>query len=133
MKQIARILLTVAALLLPLASHAQSGDDVFKPITKYMSQGDVESLSSWFDDNLELSIFSKSNITSRTQAKRVLERFFESYAPRSLDISHTASRSNMKTALGTLNAGGEKFLVTIFIRQENGSYQIQQLKIERNL
>ena len=37
----------------------------------------------------------------------------------------------MKYALGVLNAGGEMFLVTIFMNYKDDSYQIQQLKIER--
>ena len=37
----------------------------------------------------------------------------------------------MKYALGDLNAGGETFLVTIFVSNKGESYRIQQLKIER--
>ena len=37
----------------------------------------------------------------------------------------------MKYALGLLNAGGEVFLVTVFVNYKEGGYQIQQLKIER--
>ena len=37
----------------------------------------------------------------------------------------------MKYALGSLNAGGELFSVTIFIRSKGEEYRIQQLKIER--
>ena len=39
--------------------------------------------------------------------------------------------SNMKYALGTLNAGGELFLVTIFVGYDDTAYRIQHLKIER--
>lgn len=134
MKQFAIIIAMAASLLLPSASNAQNnGNDVFVPITKYFSQGDVESLSVWFADNLDLSIFSKGHITSRNQAKLVLSRFFESHTPRSLEINHTATEANMKTALGTLNAGGEKFLVTIFVSRKDDNYRIQQLKIDRRL
>jgi hypothetical protein len=37
----------------------------------------------------------------------------------------------MKYALGTLNAGGEMFLVTIFVNFKDNGYKIQQIKIER--
>ena len=38
----------------------------------------------------------------------------------------------MKYALGSLNAGGEMFVVTIFVSScGGGAYSIQQLKIER--
>lgn len=134
MKHFARILIIAASLMMPIITNAQSsGNDVFVPISKYISTGNVEALSVWFADNLELSIFSKGNITSRDQAKLILSRFFDSYTPRSLEINHTAAKANMKTALGMLNAGGEKFLVTIFVSRKDDTYRIQQLKIDRTL
>ena len=107
------------------------GYDVFNPIAKYLAQGDADRLSAWFSDNLEVTIFATSNDTSRNQARQIMKSFFKSYTPRSFEIRHKAGRPNMKYALGTLNAGGEMFLVTIFVNYKDDSYKIQQLKIER--
>ena len=112
-------------------SAQEKGYDVFNPISKYLAKGDADSLSAWFSDNLEITIFSNSNDSSRNQARQIIKSFFKSYTPRSFEISHKAGRSNMKYALGTLNAGGEMFLVTIFVNYKDDSYKIQQLKIER--
>ena len=101
------------------------------PIAKYLAKGDADRLSAWFSDNLEVTIFATSNDSSRNQARQIMKSFFKSYTPRSFEISHKAGRSNMKYALGTLNAGGEMFLVTIFVNYKDGDYKIQQLKIER--
>ena len=113
------------------ASAQESGYDVFNPIAKYLSSGDAEKLSAWFSDNLEVTIFSDSNDSSRNQALQIMKSFFRSYTPRSFEITHKAGRSNMKYALGTLNAGGERFIVTIFVSYNESSYKIQHLKIER--
>ena len=113
-------------------SNAQDRSyDVFKPIAKYLARGDVESLSSWFSGNLELTILSTSNDASRSQAVQIVKSFFNSYTPRSFEITHKTGRSNMKYALGTLSAGGKLFLVTIFVSLKDDKYRIQQLKIER--
>ena len=109
----------------------EKGYDVFNPISKYLARGDADRLSAWFSDNLEVTIFATSNDSSRNQARQIMKSFFKSYTPRSFEISHKAGRSNMKYALGTLNAGGEMFLVTIFVNYKDDSYKIQQLKIER--
>ena len=93
--------------------------------------GDAEKLSAWFSDNLEITIFSDSNDSSRNQARQIVKSFFRSYTPRSFEITHRAGRSNMKYALGTLNAGGELFIVTIFVGYDDMSYKIQHLKIEK--
>ena len=112
-------------------SAQEKGYDVFNPIAKYLAKGDADRLSAWFSDNLEVTIFATSNDSSRNQARQIMKSFFKSYTPRSFEISHKAGRSNMKYALGTLNAGGEMFLVTIFVNYKDDAYKIQQLKIER--
>lgn len=133
MKAITKIITIAAAFFLSVtgATAKSDGNDVFTPISKYIAQGNVEALSAWFADNLEISVISKANNSSRNQAKQVIKRFFDTYTPRSFQINHTAGRINMKYALGTLNAGGEKFHVTIFVSRKDGPYRIQQLKIDR--
>lgn len=123
---------TVIAFLFHGGSDAQEqGYDVFNPIAKYMAMGDADKLSAWFSDNLEVTIFSTSNDSSRNQARQIMRSFFRSYTPRSFEITHKAGRPNMKYALGTLAAGGELFVVTIFVNYKDQDYRIQHLKIER--
>ncbi len=108
----------------------QSDLDVFTPIAKYLSQGDAESLSAWFADNVEISILGESNTCSRSHSRQILKSFFSTYRARSFEITHKAAQANVKYALGTLSAGGELFLVTIFVTLKDTKYQIQQLNIE---
>ena len=123
-------------------TYTQSPDGdfaVFNSITKYLIAGDAASLSSWFADSLDVTVSSSTRNCSRNQARQIVKNFFDTYTPRSFEISHKASNANMKYALGYLNAGGEQFLVTIFVNLKTGAgkdsptgtYQIQQLKIER--
>lgn len=131
MKRIAICLAVAAASVFCATSEAQIAGDVFMPISKYLERGDAESLSAWFSDNLEVSIFARTNDASRNQARQIMKSFFKSHTPRSFRISHKAGRPNMKYALGILSAGGEMFQVTIFVGLEDEEYRIQQLKIER--
>ena len=126
----------IAAVLLPmffcgLLSAQPAGYDVFIPISKYMVQGNADNLSAWFDDNLEIAVVSQGSSASKAQAKQIVKTFFDSHTPRSFEVNHTAGRDNMKYALGTLNAGGENYSVTIFVSSKGKTYKIQQLKIER--
>lgn len=130
----ARILGVLAAFVMfacAEVSAQETGYDVFNPISKYLACGDAEKLSAWFSDNLEVTIFSNSNDSSRNQARQIMKSFFRSYTPRSFEITHKAGRSNKKYALGTLSAGGEMFVVTIFVNYAETDYRIQHLKIER--
>ncbi|MBO4671387.1 MAG: DUF4783 domain-containing protein [Bacteroidales bacterium] len=108
-----------------------SGDDVFVPVSKYIAAGNSEALSAWFADNLEIAVLARESDASRAQARQIVKSFFDTYTPRSFDITHTAGRANMKYALGNLKAGGESFVVTIFMSCKDNTYKIQQLKIER--
>lgn len=134
MKQIIKTVLLIPTLLLCLNAGAQNQSyDVFVPISKYISQGNAENLSAWFADNLEITVLSRSSNASKNQAKQILKSFFVDHTPRSFEITHTAGKDNMKYALGTLIAGGERFVITIFVNYDSDSYKIQQLKIDREI
>ena len=107
---------------------------VFSPIIKYLSAGDAASLSTWFADNLDVTVISTSRNCSKKQAREILRNFFASNTPRSFQVTHKASESNKKYLIGLLNAGGELFQVTIYATS-NGSdtYRIQQLSISRQI
>jgi len=124
----------LAAMLVSVAAFAQNtGSDVFVPIAKYLGQGDAESLSAWFSDNLEITVLDGTSDSSRNQAKQILKSFFAKSTPTEFLIQHTAAKGNMKYALGTLACGAENYIVTIFVSysEKNKGYNIQQLKIEK--
>lgn len=106
---------------------------VFSSITKYLAAGDVASLSSWFADNLDITVLSSSRNCSKAQARQILRNFFATYTPRSFEVTHRASDANKKYLIGILNAGGENFQVTIYATSSGGdTYIIQQLGIARS-
>lgn len=105
---------------------------VFSPITKYLAAGDEASLSSWFADNLDVTVLSTSRNCSKKQAREILRGFFSSNTPRSFEVTHRASEANKKYLIGQLNAGGELFQVTIYATSSGqDTYKIQQLNISR--
>ena len=128
-------MVAAALLLAGIPARAQENDGefaVFSSITKYLTQGDSAALSSWFADNLDVTVISSSRNCSKAQARQILRTFFDSYTPRSFQVSHRASETNKKYLIGQLNAGGELFQVTIYATSSGGgTYKIQQLNISR--
>lgn len=115
-----------------LPQQQDGGFAVFSSITKYLALGDAASLSSWFADNLDVTVISSSRNCSRKQAQEILRNFFEANTPRSFQVTHKASEANKKYLIGLLNAGGELFQVTIYATASAGdTYKIQQLNISR--
>lgn len=114
------------------SQQSDGGFSVFSSITKYLALGDAVSLSSWFADNLDVTVLSSNRNCSRKQAQEILRNFFEANTPRSFQVTHKASESNKKYIIGLLNAGGELFQVTIYATASAGdTYKIQQLNIAR--
>ena len=147
MNKLLHTVTVAAALLVSLGAGAQSflvsngnsrstqpqGEfSVFSPITKYLAAGDEASLSSWFADNLDVTVLSTSRNCSKKQAREILRNFFASNTPRSFEVTHRASETNKKYLIGQLNAGGELFQVTIYATSSGQeTYKIQQLNISR--
>ena len=147
MNKLLHTVLVSVALLSGWAAHAQSylisntgsrtqqpqGEfSVFSSITKYLAQGDEASLSTWFADNLDVTVLSTSRNCSKKQAREILRNFFASKTPRSFEVTHKASEANKKYLIGQLNAGGELFQVTIYATSSGQeTYKIQQLNISR--
>lgn len=78
-----------------------------------------------------MDILGNSNVCSKQQAKQILKEFFNEYSPKTFEIAYKSGKAPMKYAIGSLNAGGSKFRVTLFVKtQQNGNF-IQQLRIEK--
>ncbi len=122
----------ISLLLSVSTANAQNkNQDVFVPIGKYIQNGDAESLSVWFAGNLELDILGNVNDCSKVQATQIMKDFFVNYTPKNFTIIHKSGKAPMKYAIGNLNAGGETFRVTLFVKTHTDGNQIQQLRIER--
>ena len=113
-------------------SVALSGDDLFKPIAKYLGSGDTARFGAWLAPSVEVSLLSHITNTSKAHAVRILDDFFRHYKPQSFRITHVASQTNLKYAMGVLSAGGENFEVTLFAVYTGQNFQIQQIKIDRS-
>ena len=126
------IFLSVAILLSVTALRAQdSSRDVFTPISKYIGEGDYESLSVWFADNLELEVLGAVSNCTRSQAKLIMKDFFTRFTPKSFSIIHKSGKSPMKYAIGVLSAGGENFRIILYVKTTERTSFIEQVKVDR--
>lgn len=113
------------------AQAQAKGQDVFVPISKYIQNGDAESLSVWFASNLEVDILGTNNVCSKQQAKQILKEFFTAYSPKSFIINYRSGKPPMTYAVGNLSAGGNKFRITLFVKTQSDGNFIQQIRIEK--
>ena len=111
--------------------ETKQGQDVFVPLEKYIAKGDAEALSAWFNTSLEIDILGRSSISSKQQAKQILKDFFNENTPKSFSFSYHSGKAPMKYAVGSLNAGGSKFRVTIFVKTTAEGNYIENIRFEK--
>lgn len=103
---------------------------VLRPISKYLQQGDMQSLSSWLDRRLELSIYRGYKEMSREQAVKILEDFFKDRHDNNVRVLHKMSRGTLKQIILQMESGSETFEIHMFISQNSGNhFLIRQLRI----
>ena len=131
MRRFAIMLLLCTFAVQSSVAQKSGGQDVFVPICKYMQTGEYSNLSAWFADNMELDLLGSVSNCSRNQARLIMKNFFDTYTPRRFNIIHKGSSSPTKYAVGSLEAGGEKFRIILLVKPVNNKDYIQQLKIEK--
>jgi hypothetical protein len=94
--------------------------------------GKAELISKYFVSNVELTIDSKENIYSSTQAEIILKDFFKKNAPQSFNIIHEGGKAESKYAIGNLKTSQGNYRITILLKQVDGKTFIHQLRIEKD-
>ena len=99
MKNLMLILLIVPC----LAATNQNMDS----ISKALSRGDVESLATYFDENVEID----DDFYDKSEAKNVVKKFFSKNPPKSFSLIHqgTSKGEDSKYFIGNLSAGNGTF------------------------
>ncbi len=97
-----------------------------------MSSGKAELISKYFSNTVELTINSKEDIYSKTQAQIILKDFFKKNIPQSFSILHEGGKGESRYAIGSLKTSRGKYRVTILLKASDSKPLIHQLRIERD-
>lgn len=121
------IILSVIAILF---SISVKGGDVPSDIVNAFKTGDASAIASYFNSTIELTIYNKEEIYSKTQAERILKDFFINNPPTQFSIIHQGGKETSRYAIGSLVSGSKNFRVTFLLKSTNSKIFIHQLRIE---
>lgn len=121
-------MLVFTAVFFNICVKAQS--EIPSQITTALNSGDAALLSQYFNNSIELTLFDKENIYSKTQAEMILRDFFSKNKPTQFKVVHQGGKENSKYAIGNLVCGTISYRVTFLIKTENNNAFIHQLRIE---
>lgn len=102
-------------------------------ISHALSNGDVEKLSEYFDDNVEIVVLENEDIYNKIEAKKIIQAFFEKNKPKSFSQVHqgTSKSKGSKYCIGNLVAGGSSYRVYLYLKTQGNKYLIQELRIDK--
>lgn len=104
--------------------------DVSDNILGALANGDVTTLSSFFNDNVELVIGSSNDVFSKQQATGIISDFFRKNKVSAFQVLHKGTKDTSAFSICTMKAGNASYRVYVLVRKTSTRQLIQQLRIE---
>ena len=111
-----------------------SPQDVFKGVEQNIQKSDVNALSSYFANSVELTIEEREGTYSKSQAQVVIKNFFNKTSPFRFELRHNGSSGPKdKYAIGILTASdGTTYRTFISLRMNENGYEVQEIRFEKS-
>ncbi len=120
-------------LLSPAFAFANQGNPGLEAISAALNAGDIETLSKYFADNVEISIQDKEQVYSKAKATEVLRSFFDTNKTKSFSQVHkgTSRENSDQYCIGNLSATTGNFRVYLYLKVEGASISIQEIRLDK--
>lgn len=117
----------------PFALMANQGNPSLEAIAKALSAGDVDALSKYFADNVEISILDNEQQVSKAKATDTLRSFFNSSKPKSFSQVHqgTSRENSDQYCIGNMTAANGSYRVYIYLKMNGANASIQEIRFDK--
>ena len=105
-------------------------DSVIDLITGTIADGNADSLATFLNKRVELSLPNYAAISSRDQARMILRKFFMIHQPDSFAVAGENQYPGGFFVIGTLNSGDHRYRVSFLTKQELSQQSVYQISIE---
>jgi hypothetical protein len=115
------------------ATYANQGNPGLEAISSALSNGDVDALSKYFADNVEISIQDVEQTYTKAKATDVLRSFFGSNKPKTFNQVHkgTSRENSDQYCIGNLAASSGTYRVYIYLKSAGNNVQIQEIRFDK--
>ena len=98
-----------------------------------MRVGDVATLATYFDEQVEISVLDKEDIYDKATAKKMLATFFATNQPVSFEQLHKGKSqgNNSVYCIGNLATADQSYRVYVFLNIVGDKQLIQELRIDK--
>lgn len=124
--------LLLSGLLLGMNLSAQTeADKHLEKILLSIRSADIETLSTYLNDMVELTVPGSEGTYSNTQAKFLLKDFFKKHPPLNIQVKHEgSSNKGSRFAICHYKHKSGKYRLYYLIKEKNNKYLIHILRFE---
>ena len=117
----------------PFAMMANQGNPSLEAIAKALNAGDVDGLSKYFADNVEISILDNEQQVSKAKATDTLRSFFNTSKPKSFSQVHqgTSRENSDQYCIGNMTAANGSYRVYIYLKMNGANASIQEIRFDK--
>ena len=126
------LLLTIALTLFSVfAAHSEEKVLLFDAF----KNADANAISTYFNDNIEMTLPNAQNFFTKSQARGILADFFKKNQVLDFTVLHTGNKENSAFTIGNLKTVNGIYRVSFFARKvpNAAKKQIYLLRIEKSL
>lgn len=95
-----------------------------------LRSGNATALAKNMDDNIEVSLPSKSDSYSRSQAVVILQDFFSNNGVKGFDVKFKGENGGSRFCIGTLQTKGGSYRTTVFMANRNGRELVREIRFQ---
>lgn len=112
---------------------AKSGNPTMDVITAALGSGNIDMLSKYFADNVQISIHDKEQTYTKAKAVEVVRSFFASAKPQSFSEVHkgTSRENSDQYCIGNLTASNGAYRVYLYLKVNGNSVTIQEMRLDK--
>jgi hypothetical protein len=118
----------LVAMFIVLTSFAQKSN--IDEVIGALRSGNASEMSKYFDDNLELTLPSKSDSYSKAQATIILKDFFTNNGVNGFDVKHKSEQGGGQFCIGTLQTQSGNFRTTIFMKTRSNKDMVKEIRFQ---
>ena len=106
----------------------------FKPlgglddVINALKNGNATELARYIDNNIELSLPSKTDNYSRQQAIIILQDFFTNNGVKAFEVKHRGDNGGSQFCIGTLQTRSGGYRTTFFMTEKNGKQLVKEIR-----
>ena len=92
--------------------------------------GSSNQLSTYFDENVELTLPDKSDSYSRAQAELIVKDFFGNNGVKGFELKHKGDSPGGHFCIGTLQTNAGNFRTNVFMKTKNGKEVVKEIRFQ---